>query len=97
MEAGTLGFGVDKPKIMGSPFRNTERTGPATAGQWENYSVGRPSVVAYNSNGEKRLIEATNTVKEARKRADAIEKDFKTLATTQWCERYGVPPSFVSG
>ncbi len=98
MEAETLRFGVDKPKInWGALFRNTERASPATAGQWENYSGGPPSVVVYNSNGEKRVLEATNTVKEARKRAASIEQDFKTLNTAQWCERYDVPSSFVSG
>ncbi len=98
MEAGALRFGVDKPKInWGALFRNTERTSVATAGQWENYSGGRPTVVVYNSNGAKRVLEATNTVKGARKRAASIEQDFKALNTEQWCERYDVPPSFVSG
>jgi hypothetical protein len=53
--------------------------------------------VVYNSSGDKRVLETTNTVKEARKRAAAIEQDFKTLGTAQWCERYDVPPSFASG
>jgi hypothetical protein len=98
MEAGTLRFEVDKPKInWGALFRNTERASPATAGQWENYSQGRPSVVAYNSSGEGRFLEATNTVKEARKRAAVIEQDFETLDIAEWCERYDVPPTFVSG
>jgi hypothetical protein len=98
VEAGSLRFEVDKPKInWGALFRNTERSGPATAGQWENYSGGRPSVVVYNSNGEGRFLEATNTVKEARRRAADIEQDFKTLDTATWCERYEVPPTFVSG
>jgi hypothetical protein len=98
VEAGTLRFEVDKPKInWGALFRNTERTGAGTAGQWENYSGGRPSVVVYNSNGEGRFLGATNTVKEARRRAAAIEEDFKTLDTAKWCERYDVPPTFVSG
>jgi hypothetical protein len=97
METDTLRFGVDKPGIKwGALFRNAERTSPATAGQWENYSGGRPSVVVFNAKGEKRVLEATNTVKQARKRAAAIEQDFKALNTAQWCERYDVPPSFVS-
>lgn len=98
METGILRFEVDKPKInWGALFRNTERSGPGTAGQWENYSGGRPSVVVYNSDGEGRFLEATNTVKEARRRCAAIEQDFKTLGTAKWCERYDVPPTFVSG
>jgi hypothetical protein len=39
----------------------------------------------------------TKTVKEPGDRATAIEKDFKTLNAAQWCERYDVPASFVSG
>lgn len=56
-----------------------------------------PSVVVRNANGEKRVLEVTETVKEARDRVAAIEKDLKTLDTAQWCERYDVPLSFVSG
>jgi hypothetical protein len=98
MEAGTLRFEVYKPKInWGALFRNAERSTPATAGQWENYSGGRPGVTVYNSTGDGRLVEATNTVKEARRRVVAIEQDFKTLGAAQWCARYDVPLSFVSG
>jgi hypothetical protein len=96
--SGTLRFEVYKPKLnLGALFRNTERASPATAGQWEDYSGGRPAVVVYNSNGETRVLETTNTVKEARKRAAAIEQDFKTLGAAEWCVRYEVPPSFASG
>jgi hypothetical protein len=96
--SGTLRFEVYKPKLnWGAFFRDTERASPATAGQWEDYSGGRPAVVVYNSNGEMRVLETTNTVKEARKRAAAIEQDFKTLGAAQWCERYDVPPSFALG
>jgi len=47
--------------------------------------------------GKKRVLEVTKTVKEARDRANAIEKDFRTLNAAQWCERYDVPVSFLSG
>jgi hypothetical protein len=53
--------------------------------------------VAQNANGERRVLEVSKTVKEARDRVAAIEEDFTTLRTDQWCERYDVPPSFVSG
>ena len=64
---------------------------------YEPTSGPGPSVVVHNANGEKRVLEVTKTVKQARDRVAAIEKDFKTLDTAQWCERYDVPPSFVSG
>ena len=44
-----------------------------------------------NATGEKRVLEVTKSVKEARDRAAAIEADFKTLGMAQWCERYDVP------
>jgi hypothetical protein len=103
VEAGTLRFEVDKPKInwgafgRNAVFRTRERAGVTTAGQWESYSAGRPSVVACNSSGEKRVLEVANTVREARERATTIEQDYKTLNIAQWCARYDVPPSFVSG
>ena len=53
--------------------------------------------MAENQTGEKRVVEMTNTVKEARDRAATIEQDFKKLSTPEWCERYGIPVSFVSG
>ena len=56
-----------------------------------------PSVVVHNANGEKQVLEVTKSVKEARDRVAAIEKDFNTLNSAQWCERYDVPLSFVSG
>jgi hypothetical protein len=98
MEAGTLRFGVEKSKIKwGAFFRDLGRSDPATASQFENYSGRGPSVVIHNEDGEKRVLEATKTMKEARERATAIEQDFKTLGTTAWCDRYDVPMSFVTG
>lgn len=97
MTADSLSFEVEKPKIKwGTFFRDTMRGGSASS-QFENYSGGAPSVVVTNANGERRVLEVTKTVKEARERATAAEQDLKTLNTTEWCERYDVPPSFVSG
>jgi hypothetical protein len=67
----------------------------STSGRYENPVQG-PSVVIRNAQGDKLILAATKTVKEARDRAAAAEKDFETLDTAQWCERYNVPPSFVS-
>ncbi len=53
--------------------------------------------MAQNAKGEKRVIEATEKLKDAHDRAVIIEKDFRTLSTEDWCERYDVPISFVSG
>jgi hypothetical protein len=97
--AGTLRFGVEKAKInWGTFFQDTMRSGRGAAtSQFENYSGRGPSVVVQNASGEKRVLEVAKTVKAARERAVSIEKEFNTLNTDQWCERYNVPVSFVSG
>jgi hypothetical protein len=64
--------------------------------RYDPSSAPGPSVVVHNANGEKRVLEVTKSVKEARDRVAAIEKDFKTLNTAEWCERCDVPLSFVS-
>ena len=99
MDAGTLRFEVAKAKInWGTFFQDMMRSGRgAASSQFENYSGRGPSVVAQNANGEKWVLEVTKTAKEARERVAAIERDFKTLKTAQWCDRYDVPASFVSG
>lgn len=99
MEAGTLRFGVEKAKLnWGAYFRDQVRgSSPAVGMTFENYSGKGPSVVIQNAKGEKRVIEVAKTVKEARNRATTMEQDFKTLTTAEWCERYNVPISFVSG
>jgi hypothetical protein len=102
VEAGTLQFGVEKAKVnWGAFIRNmgVGRTMSATTmnSRYDPTSGPGPSVVVHNANREKRVLEVTKTVKEAQDRVAAIEKDFKTLNTAQWCERYDVPLSFVSG
>jgi hypothetical protein len=102
VETGTLQFGVEKAKVnWGAFIRNMGlgRTMSETTmnTRYDPTSGPGPSVVVHNANGEKRVLEVTKTVKETRDRVAAIEKDFKALNTAQWCERYDVPPSFVSG
>jgi hypothetical protein len=94
--AGALRFRVEKAKINWSTYF-LDLFRPKFGGGFENYSGRGTSVVAANTSGEERVLEVTKTVKEARGRAAAIERDFTTLNTVQWCDRYGVPPSFVSG
>ncbi len=69
----------------------------AASSQFENYSGKGPSVVAHTANGEKRIIEVTKKLKDAQDRAAVIEKDFRSLSTEDWCDRYDVPISSVSG
>lgn len=97
MMTSSLRFEVEKSKIKwGTFFRDTMRGGSASS-QFESYSGRGPSVVVTNAKGERRVLEVTKTVKEARERATVAEQDFKTLNTAGWCERYDVPVSFVSG
>ena len=55
-----------------------------------------PEVAAYNTMGRRQVIEVLDTDVEAQDRASAIEDDFGTMTVEQWCERYGVPLSFVT-
>jgi hypothetical protein len=75
-----------KPKFAGAASDSTS---------FESYSGRGPSVVVYNSAGQKRVILVTRKMQEAKDRAVIIENDFKALGAAAWCERYGVPPSFV--
>jgi hypothetical protein len=97
VEASTLRFGVEKAKInWGTFFQDMMRSGTAGNSRFDNYSGRGPSVVAENAHGEKRVLEVTKKLKDARDRAATIGADFRTLSTEDWCERYDVPISFVS-
>jgi hypothetical protein len=96
--AGALQFTVTKAKINWSTFfQDSFRREMQGSQQFRNYSGRGPSVVVQNATGDKRVLEVTKTAEEARDRVAEIEKDFQTLDTAQWCERYDVPISFVSG
>ena len=55
-----------------------------------------PEVAALNSTGQRRVLEVLDTEDEAQVRASAIEDDFRTLPVEEWCDRYGIPLSFVT-
>ena len=96
--AGNLRFEVTKAKInWGTFFQDMIRGGTAGNSRFDNYSGGGPSVVAQNACGEKWVLEVTRDLKDARERAATIERDFTTLSTENWSERYNVPVSFVAG
>jgi hypothetical protein len=95
VDPGQLRFEVTKPKISwGTYVRDLMR--PKFGGGFEDYSI-RPSVVVENYAGEKRVIAVTKRRHEAEEKAVVIEEDFKALGPAAWCERYEVPPSFVTG
>lgn len=50
-----------------------------TNSRYDPTSSPGPSVVVHNANGEKRLLEVTKTIKEARDRAAAMEQDLNRL------------------
>lgn len=77
-------------------FRNMFR--PKFGGGFAPYSSGRgPAVLAKNPRGEECVIEVTKTMGEAQQRAATIEEDYRMLSTQDWCSKYNVPTSFVSG
>lgn len=55
-----------------------------------------PEVAAYNTMGEGRVIEVLDTDDAAEQRASAIEDEFRSLTVEEWCDRYGIPLSFVT-
>jgi hypothetical protein len=98
MDDGSLRFGVEKARInWGTFLQNMMRSRGSASGQFENYSSRGPSVVVWNARGDKRVLEVVKTMNEARDRANSLEREFGTLPVAQWCERYDVPESFLSG
>lgn len=90
-------FEVEKSKFsLGALLRDGWLGKTSISGRYENPVKG-PSIVVQNAHGDRRVLEVTHSVKEARDRATAIEKDFTSLSTAEWCERYDVPVSFISG
>jgi len=55
-----------------------------------------PEVAAYNTIGKRQVIEVLDTDDEAQERASVIEDDYGTLTVEEWCDRYGLPLSFVT-
>ncbi len=95
MDAGALRFEVTKAKVSwGAYFQDLMR--PRFGGGFKTYSGRGPSVVVENTHGDKRVVEVTKSMKEAQDRAATLERDFKTLSLSEWCERYDVPVSFVT-
>ncbi len=95
VDDAALRFEVSKAKISwGTYFQDLMR--PAFGGGFKSYTGRGPSVVAENRAGERRVVEVAKTMEEAKERAATIEQDFKTFSTSEWCERYDVPASFVS-
>jgi hypothetical protein len=94
--ADTLRFGVEKAKFKWGALLQDSLLGKTSINGRYQDPVKGPAVVVHNAKGETRVLEVVRTPKEARDRADAIEQEFKTTDTAQWCERYDVPPSFVS-
>jgi hypothetical protein len=63
-----------------------------------NSTVSRyPEVAVYNWLGVRRVLEVTDTDEQAEERADVVQDDFETLSLDEWCDRYDVPSSFVTG
>jgi hypothetical protein len=77
-------------------FRDMFR--PKFGGGFTPYSSGRgPAVLGKNQRGEECVIEVTKTIGEAQQRAATIEGDYRMLSTQDWCSKYNVPLSFVTG
>jgi hypothetical protein len=92
---GSLRFIVIVDSWGGLPESRLQQ--PAFDGGVKSFPGGSPSVMAENSNDSRHVIAVAKTMEEAQKRAATIERDFDALSSTEWCERYDVPVSFVQG
>jgi len=60
--------------------------------------VGKlPELACYNSNGDPRVVEVVDSYEQAQERAPVIEEEFRSMDTSEWCERYGIPLAFANG
>ena len=58
------------------------------------YMSKYPTVTIYNSSGKSHIVEFTDTDAEAIERLHHIEKEFGSLALSEWCNRYDISLSF---
>ena len=60
--------------------------------------VGKlPEIACYNTNGDRRVVEVFDSYEQAQERAPVIEEEFRSMDTSEWCERYSIPLAFVNG
>jgi len=103
MDAGSLRFEVRKAGVhwLSAVGTVVEVVLEATSGGGGNPGLGSygkpPAVIAYNRNGDHLILEEAHANESAEERMSVIREDFKTMATDEWCDRYSVNPSFVSG
>jgi hypothetical protein len=95
LQDGVLRFEVTKPKINWRTYFG-DLMRPKFGGGFEDYSRGSPAVIAENARGDRRVIAVLETQQDAKSKAAVIESDLETLGVAAWCERYGVPPDFVT-
>jgi len=62
----------------------------------EDYRGRMPEVVCVNRRSQRRTIEVLDTYEEAEGFRTSIEVDFHSLSIDVWCDRYGVPPTFIA-
>jgi hypothetical protein len=95
MEPGRLRFEVTKSKISwGTYFRDQMR--PKVGGGFEDYSGRGPSVVAEKQRERNASSPSPRNCRKPGKRRSSWRTTSRRSAL-QRCERYDVPPSFVSG
>lgn len=102
MDGGELRFEVTKAKVNWRTYFQDlmkPRFGGAASPSlgFESYSGRGPSVVAVNPAGVRRVVLVAKTMQEARDQVAVVEREYRSLGPDAWCERYGIPRSFVSG
>ena len=60
--------------------------------------VGKlPEIACCNSNGDRKVVEVLDSYEQTQERATIIEEEFRSMDTSEWCERYGISLAFVNG
>jgi hypothetical protein len=96
VDSDQLRFEVTKPRVAWSRAVFDVALSTGSNSQASDYNKGS-SIMLYNSNGDHRRIGRMPTEQEARDQVAVMQRDLGLLSTHAWCEKYGVPISFVTG
>jgi hypothetical protein len=94
MDTARLRFEVTKPKVAwGKVALDLALAGPNSGAS--DYNRGS-SITVYNGRGDHRRLGRVPSEQEAQDKIAEMQRDMDLLSTRTWCEKYGVPVSFVT-
>ena len=93
----TLRFTTTDAKVRWDKVALDLVLGNLLGGGVVNSYSGKRYVVAVNDAGEAQVVEAVDPDLDAEDWMADIQRDYETLSTEAWCEKYGVPVPFAEG